>query len=88
MKKAKSRKHSYKPGQVYLVDSFCGVRHKVKIKRLDSDGFGFWATLVDKRDIKRLIDAGVPLAELECIEKCEFFVFDFHVVKKSRRNKK
>ena len=79
----KNSKYKIRPGQIYLVDSFCSVKHKARVKKALDDG-GFIGCLVDKKDIKRFQDAGVPIEALHD----EFYVWDFQIIKRINMRKK
>ena len=73
----KKRRLKIKKGQRYLVDSYCSVRHIAEVTRPDMPD-GFYGILVDVNDIKRLNEAGVPAESISD----EFFVFEYHIVKR------
>ena len=77
----KQRRLRIKKGQKYLVDSYCNVRHIALVLRPDMPD-GFYGCLVDEKDIKRLNDAGVPINNMTD----EFFVFEYHIVKRVYNN--
>jgi len=79
----KRNKRVFKPGQIYLVDSYCDVRHLARVIRPEEPS-GFVGCLVKSEDIKRLNDAGVPTQTVDE----EFFVFDYHVVRRINKNAK
>jgi len=79
----KKRRLKIKKGQRYLVDSYCSVRHVAEVTRPDMPD-GFYGCLVDPKDIKRFNDASVPINNMTD----EFFVFEYHIVKRVYRNAK
>ncbi len=68
---------------MYLVDSYCGVKLLARVTRPDMPD-GFYGCLVEKSDIKKLNDAGVPTTSMTE----EFFVFDYHIIKRVNWNVK
>ncbi len=76
-------KRRFKAGQIYLVDSYCGVRLLARVIRPEEPS-GFIGTLVNPDDIKKLNEAGVPSESLND----EIFVFDYHVIRRINKNAK
>lgn len=68
-----------KAGEVWLVDSFAGVKVKKRITRKDGEKPGWFGVLIDEADVETLRKASVPYIE---IEKEETYVFDFHLLKR------
>ena len=75
------------PGELFIVDTFAGVRVKVKIiKVVDIDKKIYEAKLTNKSDIKKLSNAGVPITAKDKDEP--FYVFGFQIVNKVNNRRK
>ena len=78
----KEKKRNIKVGQVYLVDTFAGVRIKIKVSRKEKDCFTkkdvWYGVLIDEADAKALQKAGVPYTKINVDES---FIFEHQIVK-------
>ena len=79
IKRMEQKEKRPKVGEVWLVNSFAGVKVKKRITRKDEDGSGWFGVLIDTEDAKALRKMSVPYIE---IEKEETYVFDFHLIKR------
>jgi len=84
-----ARKRKFKVGQVYLTDTFAGVRVKIKLTRKEIDPFTkkdvWWGVLIDEEDAKALHKASVPYSRINIDES---IVFEWLIVKSIRQPRK
>ena len=83
------KKRKFKVGQVYLTDTFAGVRVKIKITRKEIDSFTkqdiWYGCLIEEEDAQALHKAGVPYSRINVDES---IVFEWLIVKNIRQPRK
>jgi len=89
MQNNKRKKRQIKVGKTYLVDTFAGVRVKIKATRKEVCPFTkedvWWGVLIDEEDAKALQKACVPYSKINVDES---IIFDWQIVKSIRTPKK
>ena len=82
------KKRQIKLGTVYLVDSFAGVRVKIRATRKEVCPFTkedvWWGVLIDEEDTIALQRASVPYSKINVDES---IIFEWQIVKSVRTKK-
>jgi len=88
MQNNKRKKRQIKAGTIYLIDTFAGVRVKIKATRKEVCSFTkediWWGVLIDEADAKALQKACVPYSRINIDES---IIFDWQIVKSIRTPK-
>lgn len=88
VKKKKTKTRKIKLGNYYLSRSFAGPSVRVCATRYDPDRLGFFGK-INKKDMLKLIDAGVPFNINRDLKSHEVFVFFDQIIdKKQNKSKK
>ena len=89
MSNNKRKKRNIKEGTVYLVDTFAGVKVKVKATRKEKCPFTgddfWWGVLIDEKDAKALQEKSVPYSRINIDES---IIFEWQIVKSIRGKNK
>ena len=89
MSNNKRKERKIKEGCIYLLDTFAGVKVKVKATRKERCQFTgedfWWGVLIDEEDAKALQDKSVPYSRINIDES---IIFEWQIVKSIRGKNK